>query len=104
VLLCSNGYALATVAQDLVALGLEVPGDIDLACMDDAGPFDVLPLTAAAVSLPARDMGRRAMTLLHERVSGTPSETQLIVLPVTIQTRQSSVGYMRISRLEQGAS
>jgi LacI family transcriptional regulator len=104
VLLCSNGYALATVAQDLVALGLEVPGDIDLACMDDAGPFDVLPLTAAAISLPARDMGRRAMTLLHERVSGTPSETQLIVLPVTIQTRQSSAGYMRISRLEQGAS
>jgi DNA-binding LacI/PurR family transcriptional regulator len=49
-------------------------------------------------------MGRRAMTLLHERVSGTPSETQLIVLPVTIQTRQSSAGYMRISRLEQGAS
>ncbi|MEV6611156.1 GntR family transcriptional regulator [Kutzneria sp. NPDC051319] len=104
VLLCSNGYALAMVAQDLVALGLEVPGDIDLACMDDAGPFDVLPLTAAAISLPARDMGRQAMTLLHQRVIGTAAETQLVVLPVTIQTRQSSVGYMRISRLEQGAS
>ena len=104
VLLCSNGYALATAAQDLVALGLEVPGDIDLAGMDDAGPFDVLPLTAAAISLPSRDMGRQAMTLLHNRVTGTATETQLLVLPITVQTRDSSVGYLRTSRLEQGAS
>jgi LacI family transcriptional regulator len=104
VLLCSNGYALATAAQDLVALGLEVPGDIDLAGMDDAGPFDVLPLTAAAISLPSRDMGRQAMTLLHDRVTGTAAETQLLVLPIRVQTRQSSLGFLRTSRLEQGAS
>jgi GntR family transcriptional regulator of arabinose operon len=100
VLLCSNGYALATAAQDLVALGLEVPGDIDLAGMDDAGPFDVLPLTAAAISLPSREMGRQAMSLLHDRVTGVASETQLRVLPISVQTRQSSVGYLRVSPLE----
>jgi GntR family transcriptional regulator of arabinose operon len=104
VLLCSNGYALATAAQDLVALGLETPGDIDLAGMDDAGPFDVLPLTAAAITLPARDMGRQAMTLLHDRVRGGTAATQMLVLPVTLQTRQSSLGYLRVSRLERGAS
>jgi LacI family transcriptional regulator len=104
VLLCSNGYALATAAQDLMALGLETPGDIDLAGMDDAGPFDVLPLTAAAITLPARDMGRQAMTLLHDRVQGGTAETQMLVLPVTLQTRQSSLGYLRVSRLERGAS
>ncbi|GAA3435297.1 GntR family transcriptional regulator [Kutzneria kofuensis] len=104
VLLCSNGYALATAAQDLVALGLEVPGDVDLAGMDDAGPFDVLPLTAAAISLPSREMGRQAMTLLHDRVTGAVAETQLLVLPIRVQTRQSSMGYLRVSRLEQGAS
>ena len=86
-LLCSNGYALATVAQDLVALGLEAPCDIDLACMDDAGPFGVLPPTAAAIALPAREMGRQAMALLHERVTGTATATQLLTLPVTVRLK-----------------
>ncbi|HEY3606137.1 MAG TPA: GntR family transcriptional regulator [Pseudonocardiaceae bacterium] len=98
VLLCANGYVLATAAQDLVALGREIPGDIDLAGMDDAGPFDVLPLTAAAISLPSREMGRRAMRLLHERITdpdGTAGP-ELVVLPVTVQTRQSSMGHLRV--------
>jgi LacI family transcriptional regulator len=96
--LCANGYVLATAAQDLVALGMEIPGDIDLAGMDDAGPFDVLPLTAAAISLPSREMGRRAMRLLHERITdpdGTAGP-ELVVLPVTVQTRQSSMGHLRV--------
>jgi len=99
VLLCANGYVLATAAQDLVTLGLEIPGDIGLAGMDDAGPFDVLPLTAAAISLPSREMGRRAMRLLHQRITDPDSGTgpELVVLPVTVQTRQSSMGHLRVS-------
>lgn len=97
VLLCANGYVLATAAEDLVALGLEIPGDVDLAGMDDAGPFDVLPLTAAAISLPSREMGRRAMRLLHRRISEpAATEPELVVLPVSVQTRQSSVGHLRV--------
>ncbi|HEY0803944.1 MAG TPA: GntR family transcriptional regulator [Pseudonocardiaceae bacterium] len=96
VLLCANGYALATAAQDLVALGMEIPGDIDLAGMDDAGPFDVLPLTAAAISLPSREMGRRAMRLLHERITHGAGEPELVVLPVTVHTRQSAPGHLRL--------
>jgi GntR family transcriptional regulator of arabinose operon len=97
VLLCANGYVLATAAEDLVALGLEIPGDVDLAGMDDAGPFDVLPLTAAAISLPSREMGRRAMRLLHRRIAepGDPQGPELVVLPVSVQTRQSSIGHLR---------
>jgi LacI family transcriptional regulator len=97
VLLCANGYVLATAAEDLVALGVEIPGDVDLAGMDDAGPFDVLPLTAAAISLPSREMGRRAMRLLHRRISEPdPADPELVVLPVSVQTRQSSVGHLRV--------
>jgi GntR family transcriptional regulator, arabinose operon transcriptional repressor len=98
VLLCANGYVLATAAEDLVALGVEIPGDVDLAGMDDAGPFDVLPLTAASISLPSREMGRRAMRLLHHRIT-EPDGSQapeLVVLPVSVQTRQSSVGHLRV--------
>jgi LacI family transcriptional regulator len=103
VLLCANGYVLATVAEDLLALGLEVPGDIDLAGMDDAGPFDVLPLTVAAISLPSREMGRGAMRLLHRRATepAGPRQPELVVLPVSVQTRQSSLGHLRVVRQDQ---
>jgi GntR family transcriptional regulator, arabinose operon transcriptional repressor len=106
VLLCANGYVLAEAAQDLVALGLDIPGDVDLAGMDDAGPFDVLPLTVASISLPSRDMGERAMRLLHERVLGTggTAAPELVVLPVTVQTRQSSPGHLRVFGTGQAAA
>lgn len=98
VLLCANGYLLATAAQDLVALGLDIPGDVDLAGMDDAGPFDVLPLTVAAVSLPSREMGERAMRLLHQRVvsHGSAAPPQRIVLPVTVNARRFSPCHLRV--------
>ncbi|HMG64185.1 MAG TPA: substrate-binding domain-containing protein, partial [Streptosporangiaceae bacterium] len=98
VLLCANGYVLASAAQDLLALGFAIPGDVDLAGMDDAGPFDVLPLTAAAVSLPSREMGRRAMELLHRRISADAPVTgpELVVVPVTVQTRQAAQAHLRI--------
>jgi len=96
VLLCANGYVLASVAEDLVALGLDIPGDVDLAGMDDAGPFDVLPLTVAAVSLPSREMGVRAMRLLHQRVTGPATAPQRIVLPVTMTARHLSLGHLQV--------
>lgn len=105
VLLCANGYVLATAAEDLVALGVEIPGDVDLAGMDDAGPFDVLPLTAAAISLPSREMGRQAMRLLHRRITDPDGaqEPELLVLPVSVQTRQTSVGHLRVVGQPVGA-
>ncbi|MFC0106739.1 LacI family DNA-binding transcriptional regulator [Kibdelosporangium aridum] len=96
VFLCSNGYALATAAHDLAALGLDIPGDVDLAGMDDAGPFDVLPLTVAAVELPSRELGRRAMRLLHSRVTEGPADPEMIVLPVTVKNRKSAPGHLRV--------
>ena len=98
VLLCANGYVLASAAQDLVALGFEIPGDVDLAGMDDAGPFDVLPLTVAAVSLPSREMGERAMSLLHRRITApeTQAAPERIVLPVTVGARRFARAHLRV--------
>ena len=97
VLLCANGYVLASAAQDLIALGLDIPGDVDLAGMDDAGPFDVLPLTVASVSLPSRDMGEQAMTLLHRRITATErAQPERIVLPITVNARRFSRAHLRV--------
>jgi LacI family transcriptional regulator len=99
VLLCANGYVLASAAQDLIALGLDIPGDVDLAGMDDAGPFDVLPLTVASVSLPSREMGEQAMRLLHRRIAITADarvQPERIVLPITVNARRFSRAHLRV--------
>jgi GntR family transcriptional regulator of arabinose operon len=96
VFLCANGYVLADAAQDLIALGYELPGEVDLAGMDDAGPFDVLPLTAAAVVLPSREMGDRALRLLHDRITGSGEGPEQVVLPITVRTRQSAPAHLRV--------
>lgn len=98
VLLCANGYVLASAAQDLVALGFAIPGDVDLAGMDDAGPYDVLPLTVASVSLPSREMGERAMGLLHQRITAVEAQAtpERIVLPVTVNARRFSRAHLRV--------
>jgi GntR family transcriptional regulator, arabinose operon transcriptional repressor len=98
VLLCANGYVLAQVAEDLVSLGIDIPGRVDLAGMDQAGPFDILPLTAVAASLPSRRMGEEAATLLHARIAEPDPyrDVQHLVLPVSIRTRDSAPGHLRL--------
>lgn len=89
--LCANGFVLATVARDLISLGVSVPDDVDLAGMDDAGPFDLLPLASIAAHLPSHEMGETAMRRLHSRltgVAGAPAEH--IVLPINLRTRADS--------------
>ncbi|MFI7469156.1 LacI family DNA-binding transcriptional regulator [Nonomuraea sp. NPDC049646] len=98
VLLCANGFVLAHAASDLTAMGVEVPGQVELAGMDDAGPFDLLPLTVAAARLPSREMGERAMRLLAERIDHpeAASEVEHVVLPIEIRTRESASAYLRV--------
>lgn len=98
VLLCANGYALARVVEDLVALGIDAPGRVDLAGMDQAGPFDILQLTAVAAVLPSREMGVEAARLLHDRItSGEPyRDVRHLVLPVGIRTRDSAPAHLRV--------
>ncbi|WP_020579546.1 LacI family DNA-binding transcriptional regulator [Actinopolymorpha alba] len=96
-LLCSNGYVLAAAAGDLVALGVDVPAEVDLAGMDDAGPFKLLPLAVVAAVLPSWEMGRRAVHRLVERLdSGEPfAAPEHIVLPIDVRTRDSGPAQLR---------
>jgi GntR family transcriptional regulator of arabinose operon len=91
VLLCANGYVLTAAAHDLSVLGLRVPEDIDLACMDDTGPYDLLRLAAVEGILPSEEMARKAMDLLVQRMtSGRPygRPARRIVLPVAVRERE----------------
>ncbi|GAA4202228.1 GntR family transcriptional regulator [Actinocatenispora rupis] len=93
--LCANGYVVANVAKDLVSLGRTVPGDVELAGMDDAGPFDLLGLTTVAAELPSNEMGATAMRLLAERIAGTTDGPRHVTLPTGVHTRDATSGYLR---------
>ena len=98
VLLCGNGYTLAQAAEDVVGLGMEIPGELDLAGMDDSGPFDILPLTAVAATLPSWELGAEAVRLLHSRV-GSPEpyrDVRHVVLPISVRTRDAAPGHLRV--------
>jgi len=93
VFLCANGYVLAAAARDLDALDVSVPDAVDLACMDDAGPYDLVPLAMIAGVLPSAEMARKGMELLAQRInSGRPygRPARRIVLPIAIRERQLS--------------
>ncbi|WP_327271846.1 substrate-binding domain-containing protein [Streptomyces sp. NBC_01224] len=98
VLLCANGTTPAHAAGDLSVLGLEVPRQIELAGMDDFGPFDLLPLAIAAARVPSQEMGRRAAELLSHRIQDPdgPHEVRHILPPVEIRTRDSAQAYLRV--------
>ncbi|MFF4084122.1 LacI family DNA-binding transcriptional regulator [Streptomyces sp. NPDC001777] len=94
-LLCAHGFAVATAAADLASLGIAVPDEIVLAGMDDAGPYDLLPLTSFAARLPAGEIGGRAVEQLVKRIAERAAgedpyrDAEQIVLPVRIRTRDS---------------
>jgi GntR family transcriptional regulator, arabinose operon transcriptional repressor len=105
-LVCGNGYVLATVVHDLAVLGVDVPGGIDLACMDDAGPYDLLPLTAVAGRLPSEAMGRTSVKVLADRLAeegaGRDPHRRL-VLPAELVDRESAAGHLGVVSAARGA-
>jgi GntR family transcriptional regulator, arabinose operon transcriptional repressor len=98
VLICGDGYIVARVAYDLADMGIEVPRQVELAGLDDAGPHNILPLTVAAAAVPAEEMGRQAMRLLAERVQspGADAGPRRLIVPIGLQTRESSLGYLHV--------
>lgn len=89
--LCANGYVLAAIAHDLATLGVRVPDDVMLACMDEAGPHKLLPLAGVAGVLPSTLMATTAMELLMERMhtDSARKPARRVVLDIAIDTQTS---------------
>lgn len=95
VLLCANGYVLGAVAHDLAVLGLRASEDVELACMDDAGPYDALALTTVEGILPSEEIARQAMDLLIGRMASSrpyARPARRVVLPVDVRERDAVPG------------
>jgi DNA-binding LacI/PurR family transcriptional regulator len=84
-LICGNGNTLALAVTDLLALEAGFPGQVELASMDQAIPDEVSPLTVVSAQLPAREMGRTAARMLHERIAGSTEPLRHAVLTASVQ-------------------
>jgi LacI family transcriptional regulator len=87
---CANDALAIACLEEIAAMGLRVPEDISVAGFDDAvGARTTVP-QLTTVRQPLRAMGRKAVELLLERVTGPrnpPPEN--VVLPVELVQRAS---------------
>lgn len=81
---CGNAPTMALVADDLMAFESGFPGAVELASMDEYGPYDVSPLAIASATLPVREMGVAAVRLLAERLSDPSTPWHHVVLPARV--------------------
>jgi GntR family transcriptional regulator, arabinose operon transcriptional repressor len=75
-----NAATMNLAASDLLAFSDAFPGAIELANMDELGPYELSPLAVVSATLPAREMGATAMRVLHERMSGSDEPPRHVVL------------------------
>ena len=90
----AGGWALVKALPERLVLrafylGADVARSIEFAGMDEAGPYDILPLTIASAGLPSFEMGSRAASMLIDRATGKrqPDDTEHVVLPVEVHER-----------------
>jgi GntR family transcriptional regulator of arabinose operon len=94
-LIGGNAATMTLAASDLLALSRPFPGDVELANMDELGPYDVSPLAVVSATLPAREMGATAFRLLHERMTGSDEPMRHVVLPARVHVAEP--GHNRLS-------
>ena len=88
-----NNLAAVGVVLAVRAAGLEVPGDMAVACFDDIELASYLCPFLTVMAQPATDYGTIATQLLLDRIEGTaPEERQQIILPGKLIVRESTLG------------
>ncbi len=75
-----SASTMSLAASDLLALSEGFSGAVELANMDELGPYDVSPLAVVSATLPAREMGTTAVRLLHDRMTGSDDPPRHVVL------------------------
>ena len=92
-----SASTMSLAASDLLALSEGFSGAVELANMDELGPYDVSPLAVVSATLPAREMGVRAMQLLHDRMAGSQDPPRHVVLPGRVNVAAASRGTLSVT-------
>lgn len=87
-IVAANSKVVVGVFEALRAHGLRVPENVAVGSMDDLEAAAIDPMLTVAEQ-PAYEIGRRAMEMLLERVSGHQKPARKIVLPLRLIVRSS---------------
>ena len=90
-ILAANSKVAVGVLAAARELGLRVPEDFALACVDDIESAALVDPFLTVAAQPAAEIGRIATEMLLERINGADYSPRKVVLPVNLITRRSSV-------------
>lgn len=88
IITANNAMTIGTL-RALRELGLDVPGDIALACFDDFSWADLFTPRLTAIAQPSKDIGAAAVRLLLERLAEPDRPPRTVRLPCTFVHRTS---------------
>jgi LacI family transcriptional regulator len=89
-LFCSNDILAFGALRAALDRGLSIPGDLSIIGFDDSPMAALTNPRLTTVAQPAYAMGERACDMVLALVAGTPPETTALVLPTSLQMRETT--------------
>jgi LacI family transcriptional regulator len=86
----ANNLMTLGVLEAVAEAGLRIPGDVGLVTFDDPAWARLTHPALSAVAQPTYEMGLRAAELLEARIAGASGAPEHVVMPATLQVRESS--------------
>lgn len=87
---CANDEMAFGVIHELRARGLDVPGDVSVVGFDDIYLSKAIYPPLTTVSQPRAEIGRTAMSVLLDIMSGQEAPAGPVIMPTTLQRRGSA--------------
>ncbi|WP_378945896.1 LacI family DNA-binding transcriptional regulator [Mesorhizobium sp. ANAO-SY3R2] len=84
---CANDEMAFGVIHELRRLGLDVPGQVSVVGFDDLFLSEAFYPPLTTVSQPRTDIGRAAMNMLLDMMSGGLTPRQPVMMPTTLKVR-----------------
>ncbi len=100
-----NNLAAVGAVRAIRERGLDIPGDVAVACFDDIELAALLCPFLTVMAQPAETFGTLAAQLLLERIDGrAPERRRRVVLPADLIVRESSGGESAVNHELVGGS
>jgi len=94
---CTNDGIAEKISDSLAELGYQVPGDVELATVDDNEFADASEIPMITVSQAGHEMGRRSADVLLGRIAEPNRTTQHVLLKATLRIPEQA----RISNVRE---
>lgn len=87
---CDHDAAAAGLIVEAIAAGVRVPQELSVVGYAGLEWAELLPVPLTTIEQPAREIGRRAATLIFECIKDPNRPIQQIALPATLAVRSST--------------